>query len=1087
MAVALQLMAAPVDVSTAKTKAQQYLASKVYAGKMMSPGATDAKLIKTEMGEKAQSPVYYIFNTETTFIIVSGDDRAEEILAYGDRPLNLDRIPCNMQVWLDGYKRQLDWLLTHPEAKVDKPTTVKAPGIKATTTYGPLLTCLWDQTDPYWDQCKFTYSGTTYQCYTGCPATSASMVMYYWKYPTEQVGPMPAYTATLELGYWNSVSYTYAALPAVTFDWDHMKDHYGTWKDENGATHNETYTAEEGAAVATLMRYVGQAEHMMYGTEAAGGSGIYTTDAQIVADMYIGFGYDETTTRLVQKGSYSEANWAQLLQTEMIEGRPVVFMAVDNGAGGHAFNVDGYNSSTNKYHVNFGWSGDGNNWCAMNAFSDGEGYTFNSDQQMIIGIQPPLGMIKTNPTEVAFDGFAGETYTQVVRVQARNLENDINVAISGDNAYSVSATTITTAQAANGYDLTVTYAPTAAGNTAATLTLSCADEEVEAVTVPITGTAMPRVPTLLVEPESLNFTAALDRPITKTISLTGAFLSSDVTVTLDDQNGVFTVSPATIAQSSTDVNTPVQVAVTFTSAVEGSFNGTITFTSAGAETKTVNLVAKANDGGTAADPYLDIAKYETIDEAGATVSGMSTIYKYTENEEDECAWLTVSNYGALKTDATQNWFTIAGNEKTGTETWAATDVFAGSASYFSGTAYYTDWNEDYQTFYVTNCSQVKQYAENRSNTTYPLKMEIYECTVNADGTITPSTTAVQTKQNTTTSKEVLASDELDPEKVYKVAIYNDYSKLYEIAFRTPINGLEVPVATAATEVGPTYFTANWNPCAGADSYILRVIPKNYDILTEGFSKFTKNGAQDIGSSLDNYMDNAGWTGTKVFEAIGAARLGTGSSTGNLTSPALTLTENKVTVSFKAKTYNNDTNVNFKISCGNASETVTLPNNTDATYTVVLDCTPGDNQKVKLETMANGKRVVISSIHIIDGDRAGAAKSIDFDGVTFTGITANSYKVANLDPATTYFYDVKAVFGTKQSNWSNKIMVTTLGGGIYGDVNCDGEVTTVDITCLYNYLLNGDETYIATSDVDGDGEVTTVDITCIYNILLSSKK
>ena len=156
MAVALQLMAAPVDVSTAKTKAQQYLASKVYAGKMMSPGATDAKLIKTEMGEKAQSPVYYIFNTETTFIIVSGDDRAEEILAYGDRPLNLDRIPCNMQVWLDGYKRQLDWLLTHPEAKVDKPTTVKAPGIKATTTYGPLLTCLWDQTDPYWDQCKFT-------------------------------------------------------------------------------------------------------------------------------------------------------------------------------------------------------------------------------------------------------------------------------------------------------------------------------------------------------------------------------------------------------------------------------------------------------------------------------------------------------------------------------------------------------------------------------------------------------------------------------------------------------------------------------------------------------------------------------------------------------------------------------------------------------------------------------------------------------------------------------------------------------------------------------------------------------------------
>ena len=82
--------------------------------------------------------------------------------------------------------------------------------------------------------------------------------------------------------------------------------------------------------------------------------------------------------------------------------------------------------------------------------------------------------------------------------------------------------------------------------------------------------------------------------------------------------------------------------------------------------------------------------------------------------------------------------------------------------------------------------------------------------------------------------------------------------------------------------------------------------------------------------------------------------------------------------------------------------------------------------------------------------------------------------------------MKAVFGAKQSKWSNLISVTTLaGGGIYGDVNCDGEVTTIDITCLYNYLLNGDETYLATSDVDGDGEVTTVDITAIYNILLDN--
>ena len=52
----------------------------------------------------------------------------------------------------------------------------------------------------------------------------------------------------------------------------------------------------------------------------------------------------------------------------------------------------------------------------------------------------------------------------------------------------------------------------------------------------------------------------------------------------------------------------------------------------------------------------------------------------------------------------------------------------------------------------------------------------------------------------------------------------------------------------------------------------------------------------------------------------------------------------------------------------------------------------------------------------------------------------------------------------------------------GDVDGDGFVTTVDITAIYNYLLNGDETYIDTSDVDGDGFITTTDITVIYNIL-----
>ncbi len=67
------------------------------------------------------------------------------------------------------------------------------------------------------------------------------------------------------------------------------------------------------------------------------------------------------------------------------------------------------------------------------------------------------------------------------------------------------------------------------------------------------------------------------------------------------------------------------------------------------------------------------------------------------------------------------------------------------------------------------------------------------------------------------------------------------------------------------------------------------------------------------------------------------------------------------------------------------------------------------------------------------------------------------------------------------------ILTNLSGSeaIPGDVNNDGVVSSVDITILYNYLLNNDTTYMVNGDQDGDGVITSVDITIIYNILLGN--
>ena len=636
-----------------------------------------------------------------------------------------------------------------------------------------------------------------------------------------------------------------------------------------------------------------------------------------------------------------------------------------------------------------------------------------------------------------------------------------------------------------------------AGSTNATFTIASSGAESKTVTV--SGTAQAKVPTLTVDPSSLSLNASTGATVSKTFNVTGKFISNNVTVSLTDANGVFSVSPTTIAASSISETNPVQVTVTFSSPDEGDFTGTVTLASTGAESKTIALTASASDGGTASDPYLNIAKYATITDAGATVSGMSTIFKYNEYPSDACAWLTVSNYGARKADASQNWINCEGEDKSSNESWNATDIFLGSSSYFTSTAYYANWNEAYQNFYVTNCSQVKQYSYNiqSSNYTgnvYPLRMEIYECTLNADGTLTEGTTMIDSKQSQqTNATEVVTSADLDPSKIYKVRIYNDYSRLYEIGFKTPIQGVDTPVATDATEVGATGFTANWTACEDAQSYTLRVMPKpeitTELLLTETFSNCTSESSSDAGNSLNNYLDNTGWTGSTVYTTAGGLRIGSRNAAGTLTSPALDLTNSngKVSIVYKAKTYNNDTNCSFIISCGNSSETVTIPNNTEAEYTQVLDCNAAAGQNVSFATTTGRKRVIITSIEIYSGDITDGEAKADGE-MLFTGITGTKYTVTGLLPLTTYIYDVKAIYPTMESVWSNLIEVTTLepSSAVSGDVDGDGQVTSSDITALYTFLLTGDDSDIVNGDQDGDGSITTHDVTVVYEILLGAK-
>ena len=77
--------------------------------------------------------------------------------------------------------------------------------------------------------------------------------------------------------------------------------------------------------------------------------------------------------------------------------------------------------------------------------------------------------------------------------------------------------------------------------------------------------------------------------------------------------------------------------------------------------------------------------------------------------------------------------------------------------------------------------------------------------------------------------------------------------------------------------------------------------------------------------------------------------------------------------------------------------------------------------------------------------------------------------------------VTAVAATYPASYYTLAPETTT---VVGDVNNDGTVTSVDVTALYNYLLNGDASSIVNGDQDGDGKITSVDVTVIYNVLLN---
>ena len=332
---------------------------------------------------------FYVFGNDGCFVIVSADDRVSPIIGYStDNGFGRATMPDNVFAWLKAYDDEVGTAISrHMEAteeiQLEWSNLRNGNGLepRSRTSVSPLINTVWDQTEPFNNQCPTTSGGPGGHAFAGCVATAMAQIMNYWEHPVTGSGNH-SYNCP-------SFGQLSANFATTTYDWDHMKNSYSTG-----------YTSTEATAIATLTYHCGISVDMAYGVGGAG-SAAYSNDVPNALRTYFGY---VTTVQYYSKSSYNDTQWINMLKTELDNGRPMLYNG-QSSDGGHAFVCDGYNEN-NQFHFNWGWSGYCNGYYAIGALNPGPGGSgsgsqgqYNMQNGAVMGIQPVAPSINP-PTNV---------------------------------------------------------------------------------------------------------------------------------------------------------------------------------------------------------------------------------------------------------------------------------------------------------------------------------------------------------------------------------------------------------------------------------------------------------------------------------------------------------------------------------------------------------------------------------------------------------------------------------------------------------------------------------------------------------------
>ena len=381
-----KLLAKEVDPATAKRVAENFYKYST------NRNSVNLSLNHTEKNEE-NKPLFYVFSEQNNagFVIVAGDDAAEPVLAYSyETNFNFATANPSVKYWLEGYKEEIRnaiLLQFNPsketQQKWDNYINNYFETGKTRGGVQPLCKAKWSQSphenalcppDPMSDS-------PNKRCVTGCPATAMAIIMKYHNHPSQGTG---------------SSSYNHPKYGTLSVNYGNESYNFAEMTDTIKGPNNE---------IARLMYHSGVSCKMNYAPNESGSlviksycNGDTTATCEYAYTNF--FGYDKNTVRGVQKKDFTDANWKDLIKTELNNNRPIQYSGF--GGGGHTFVCDGYDDN-DKYHMNWGWGGMSDGFYALNALNPGAGGTgsgeghYNNDQQACIGIKPAVKLLSSAP------------------------------------------------------------------------------------------------------------------------------------------------------------------------------------------------------------------------------------------------------------------------------------------------------------------------------------------------------------------------------------------------------------------------------------------------------------------------------------------------------------------------------------------------------------------------------------------------------------------------------------------------------------------------------------------------------------------